>query len=221
MIEGLIFDMDGTMVDNMMVHHRAWQRKLLSLGISMSLDEVKEHIHGVNEEILERLFGDRFSPTERKRISYEKEAAYRDIFADQLQLIPGLSTLLHQAHQQGVSMAIGTAAPPENVDFVLDGLGLRHFFGGVVHARNVEKGKPDPETFIRAAQSIEVPIDRCLVFEDSLAGARTARNAGCETVIITTTHTKEEFTEFDHILKFIEDFSELTLKEILTLKTAN
>ena len=52
-----IFDMDGTMVDNMMVHHRAWQRKLAALGLPLTLEEVRLQIHGINEEIIERLFG--------------------------------------------------------------------------------------------------------------------------------------------------------------------
>lgn len=217
MIKGLIFDLDGTMVDNMMVHHEAWQRKLASLGIDMSMAEVKEHIHGVNEEILERLFGNRFTPEERKRIAWEKELEYREIFADRLQLIHGLDLFLAETHQAGIAMAIGTAAPPENVDFVLDQLNLRNYFTGIIHARHVSKGKPDPETFVMAAQTIGIPVRNCLVFEDSLAGARTAKNAGCHAIIVTSTHAREEFQEFDHILKFINDFSEITLKEILLL----
>ncbi len=79
-MKGIIFDMDGTMVDNMMVHHRAWQRKLAQLGLDMTLEEVMESIHGVNTEILARLFGDRFTPEDCKRIAWEKEYEYRQIF---------------------------------------------------------------------------------------------------------------------------------------------
>lgn len=219
MIEGLIFDMDGTMVDNMMMHHRAWQRKLASLGIEMTLAQVKEHIHGVNEEILERLFGDRFTPEERKRIAWEKEAEYREIFADQLTLIPGLETFLMSVRTEGLSMAIGTAAPPENVDFVLDHLSLRPYFQAVIHARHVTRGKPDPQTFTLAAESMGIAVENCLVFEDSLAGAETAKNAGCRAIIITTTHHRDEFRKFDHILRFITDYTEISLTEILSNST--
>lgn len=221
MIGGFIFDMDGTMVDNMMVHHHAWQRKLASMGIVMSLDEIKEQVHGVNEEILERLFGERFTPEERKQLAYEKEAEYRDIFADQLQLVPGLHRFLEDVRDYGLPMAIGTAAPPENVDFVVDNLGLRSFFKGIMHARNVSRGKPDPEAFILAAASMGVPAEQCIVFEDSVTGARTARNAGCSAIIVTTTHEPQEFIEFDHILKFIPDFSDLKLSDVLSLKLRN
>ena len=74
-IKAILFDMDGTMIDNMMIHHRAWQRKLKEYGLDLSMAEVKERIHGVNEEILEREFGDRFTPEQRKRIAWEKEGS--------------------------------------------------------------------------------------------------------------------------------------------------
>ena len=93
-MKAVIFDMDGTMVDNMMIHHKAWQRKLNEYGLNLSLEEVKESIHGVNHEILKRLFGNRFNDKERIRISSEKEAEYRNIFADSLHLVKGLPEFL-------------------------------------------------------------------------------------------------------------------------------
>ena len=73
-MKALIFDMDGTMIDNMMIHHYAWQEKLAELGVVWSIEEVKAKVHGVNEEILERLFGDRFTPQERTIIAAEKRS---------------------------------------------------------------------------------------------------------------------------------------------------
>ena len=216
-MKGIIFDMDGTMIDNMMIHHRAWQQKLAEYGLEMTIEEVKEKIHGVNLEILERLFGNRFTPEERVRISWEKEEAYRQIYKPHLKLITGLSTFLDEIQTAGIPMAIGTAAPPENANFVLDQLQLRSYFKGVFHSGNVKKGKPDPEIFELAADSIGIPLSDCLVFEDSLAGAETARNAGCPTVIITTTHAKEEFRHFSHILKFMADYKSVNLAEIQLL----
>ncbi len=197
------------MVDNMMVHHRAWQRKLASLGLEMSLEDVRQSIHGINEEIIERLFGERFSPDERRRIAGEKEAEYRNIIRPELQLLPGLDAFLKTAFQLGIPMGIGTAAPPENVHFVLDELQLRPLFRTVIDAKMVSRGKPDPEVFLRVAENLGLPPEQCLVFEDSPTGAEATRRAGMPAVILSTTHTPDEFSGFDNILCIAPDFTGL------------
>ncbi|MDX1908344.1 MAG: HAD family phosphatase [Bacteroidia bacterium] len=214
-MQGLIFDMDGTMVDNMMVHHRAWQIRLAELGLEMTLEEVHREIHGKNEEIIERLFGDRFTPEERRQVAWEKEARYREVFKDQLRPLDGLMDLLAAAQAAGIPMGIGTAAPPENVHFVLDHLPLRPYFRAVVDSGVVSKGKPDPEVFIRVAEAIGVPVTACLVFEDSPTGAETARRAGCPAFILTTTHAAAEFAHFPHIIGSAPDYRGLDLHELL------
>ncbi|MEL6251032.1 MAG: HAD family phosphatase [Bacteroidota bacterium] len=214
-IKGLIFDMDGTMVDNMMVHHHAWQRKLASLGMEMSLEEVMEKAHGINEEIIARLFGDRFNPDERKKISAEKEAEYREIFRDQLKLVDGLKELLDDLMARDFPMAVGTAAPPENANFVVENLHLAPYFKGIFHARSVKKGKPDPEIFQLAAASMGLKPKDCLIFEDSLTGVETALNAGTKAVVITTTHTEEEFKKYPNVLFFIKDFRDERLLKLV------
>lgn len=212
---GFIFDMDGTMVDNMMVHHRAWQAKLAEEGLNFTLEEVIAHCHGRNDEILIRVFEDRLSPEERRRISSEKEAQYRLIFKDRLQLVDGLMDFLQRAHELRIPMAIGTAALIENVDFVLDTLNIRHLFTAIVSERDVTKGKPDPEVFHKAATLMGIPVENCLVFEDSPVGIRTARNAGMPAVIVTTTHRAEEFAGFDNVLQLIKDYTEVAPDRLL------
>ena len=76
----IIFDMDGTMVDNMMTHHRGWQKTLAAYGLQLTMDDVMATCHGKNVEIIERLFPGQYSLAERERISFEKESGYREIF---------------------------------------------------------------------------------------------------------------------------------------------
>jgi beta-phosphoglucomutase family hydrolase len=216
-MKGIIFDLDGTMIDNMMIHHQAWQRKLASLGLHMTIEEVMDQIHGINEEIVLRLFGDKYSAEERARISWEKEKEYRDIFANQLQLLPGLPEFLQRLKQTDIPLAIGTAAPPENVDFVLDNLDIRSLFKSVINSKDVSLGKPNPEVFLKSAENIGIPIEDCLVFEDSVVGAETALNAGCPVVVVTTTHQRDEFTHFPHVIKFIQDYHKLQLEDLARL----
>ncbi|MFT7121038.1 MAG: beta-phosphoglucomutase [Neolewinella sp.] len=205
--QALLFDLDGTLVDNMMVHHRAWQRKLKELGLDYSLERVKEEIHGVNLEILERLFGDQFSLEERKQIAWDKEAAYRDIFADDFEanIVPGALDFIRQAHAIGIPMAIGTAGPKENAFFVVDKLGIRDLMGHIVHSGMVSKGKPNPEVFQQGADALGVPLNQCIIFEDSVTGAQAANNADAPVILLTTTHEAAEFEE-QTVANFRNDF---------------
>ncbi len=212
---GLIFDMDGTMVDNMMVHHRAWQKRLEEEGLKLTLEQVIASCHGKNDDILLRLFGDKYTFEERDRISAEKEANYREIFLPQLKLVDGLSQLLEEAYQMAIPMGIGTAARLENVNFVLDNLNIRHYFKAIVCDRDVTKGKPDPEVFFKVADLLGIAYKFNLVFEDSPTGAKTARNAGMKAIIITTTHQKEEFADFSNILTCENNYTNINLSESL------
>ena len=205
-----LFDMDGTLIDNMMVHHRAWQSQLRSLGIDWSLAEVKEKVHGVNVEILERLFGDRFSPAERRRISDEKEAAYRRIYANELVLLPGLEAFLDRAKLLGIPMAVATAAPADNALWVMKQLQLDRYFSVIRHAGDVQRGKPDPQVFELAADALGVAASDCLIFEDSVTGAEAAKRAEAKAVILTTTHDRAEFADYEHILAFGDDYGAWT-----------
>ncbi len=204
--------MDGTMIDNMMVHHKAWQRKLSTLGLDMTIEQVISEIHGVNDEIINRLFGDRFSAQEVKQIAWDKEKEYRDIFGDKLILIDGLEEFIIECHKLRIPMGIGTAAPAENVDFVLDKLNIRDYFKTVINSNMVSKGKPDPEVFLKVAEGLNIPLSDCLVFEDSPTGALTAENGGSSSIVITTTHKKKEFQHVSSVQGFIKDYSNCTIE---------
>ena len=217
MAKSVIFDLDGTMIDNMMVHHRAWQSKLAEYGIEMTVDEVQRRIHGVNIEILEREFPGRFTIDERILIAKEKEETYRHIYAPELELLTGLPKLLHDLKAANILMAVGSAAPPENVDFVLNTLNLWHYFNAVRHSGDVDRGKPDPQVYEMLLDEIAVSPDDCIIFEDSRTGAIAASRAGCKVIIVTTTHQPAEFSDVPGVIKFISDFSEITVEEIKSL----
>lgn len=203
--------MDGTMIDNMMVHHRAWQKKLKELGLDMTLEEVHQKVHGVNVEILKRLFGDRFTPEERVQISWEKEEEYRRIYKPELKLIDGLPNFLNRLKAQKIPLAIGSAAPPGNVDFVLDNLDIRHYFESIKHSDDVVQGKPNPEIYLKLTAELGLSPKDCLVFEDTPTGAEAAWRAGCPLVVVTTTHEENEFSEFEGIQCFIKNYHEVDI----------
>ncbi|MFD0749826.1 HAD family hydrolase [Mucilaginibacter calamicampi] len=208
-MRAFIFDLNGTMIDDMEFHTRAWQHLLNhDLGGNFTWDEVKAQMYGKNPEVLVRMFGaDRFTADEMKELSFEKERRYQKEFLPQLALLPGLHQFLDKAHKAGIVMGIGSAAIPFNIDFVLDNLNIRHYFKAIVSADDVTISKPHPETYLRVAELLQVAPADCLVFEDVPKGAEAALNAGMPSVILTTTHQQHEFEGLPNVIHFADDFT--------------
>jgi beta-phosphoglucomutase family hydrolase len=206
--KAFIFDLNGTMINDMEYHSRAWYHILNSdLGGNFTRDEVKQNMYGKNHELLVRMFGpNRFTQEEMDTLSVEKEKRYQKEYLPQLALLPGLMEFLETAYQANIPMAIGSAAIPFNIDFVLDNLQIRKYFKVVVSADDVEKSKPDPETYLKAAEQLLIAPANCLVFEDVPKGAEAALNAGMKCVILTTTHQQHDFDYLDNVLHFSPNF---------------
>jgi len=207
--KAFLFDLNGTMIDDMSYHIRAWHRLLNELGAPISLEATKEQCYGKNGELLERIFPGRFTNEEKDRMSYEKEKQYQQEFRPFLALLHGLEDFIRYWHARGVKMAIGSAAIMYNIDFVLDGLQLRSYFDAIVSADDVAVSKPDPETYLSCARLLGIdPVD-CLVFEDAPKGVESARNAGMDAVVITTMHEEHEFDRYDNVIACIPDYQTL------------
>lgn len=202
-----LFDLNGTMVDDMQYHISAWYEILNGLGAGISMERTKEECYGKNHELLERIFPGRFSEHEKEHMSQEKERAYRHFFQPHLRLIAGLDHFLQQAHERGIRMAIGSAAIRSNIDFVLDGTDIRHYFSAIISADDVARSKPHPETFLKCAAALGVAPDACIVFEDAPKGVEAARNAGMQALVLTTMHTADEFGGYPNIIGFARDFT--------------
>lgn len=196
------------MVDDMEFHGRAWFEILtVRLGAGLTEEQVKHQMYGRNDELLKRVFGaNRFTPQELEELGLEKERLYQKEYLPHLQLLPGLFDLLVKASNARVRMAIGSAALPLNIDFILDTLNIRHYFHAVISAVDVVNSKPDPETYTLAAAQLGLPAAECLVFEDAPKGVECAQNAGMDAVVLTTTHPKEDFASYPNVVRFADDF---------------
>jgi beta-phosphoglucomutase len=153
-----LFDLNGTMIDDMAYHHDIWYDLLVKhLGAKLSREEVKHQMYGRNDELLIRIFGpNKFSPEQIEEISHDKEVRYQNYYGPHVQLLPGLLSFLEGAGTVGIKIAIGSAAIPFNIDFVLDKLSIRHHFGAVVSSLDVKISKPHPETYLMAAARLNV-----------------------------------------------------------------
>jgi HAD superfamily hydrolase (TIGR01509 family) len=210
--KGFLFDLNGTMVNDMPYHIEAWQKEILKLGGQLTLEEMKHQCYGKNDELLERVFPGRFTMEEKIKIGNDKEALYRIEFKPYLKLIDGLATFLAKANEQQIKMAIGSAAITENINFVIDNMQIAHYFGAIVSANHVVKSKPHPETFLKCADLLLLDPKDCLVFEDTPKGVECAMNAGMKAVVILGEHQKEEFAPFENVIHFTKDY--LALAEI-------
>ncbi len=204
--KAFLFDLNGTMIDDMDYHVRSWHRILNSLGAEITKEQAKAECYGKNHELIERIFPGRFSTEEKDRMSLDKERQYQAEYKPSLALLPGLMDLLVNAKQRNISMAIGSAAIMLNIDFVIDGLDIRKYFDFIVSADDVINSKPNPETYLKCASGLNIAPEACLVFEDVPKGVESAANAGMKTMVLTTTHEKHEFSAFNNILGFSKDY---------------
>jgi beta-phosphoglucomutase len=203
------------MIDDMHYHIKAWHRILNELGANISVQRTKEECYGKNHELIERIFPGIYSMEEKERMSLEKETEYQQQFGPNLQFIAGFESFLIRAKEQGIKTAIGSAAIMFNINFVLDGLNIRHLIDAVVSADDVDQSKPHPETFLKCAEVLRVDPADCLVFEDAPKGVEAAGRAGMDCVVITTMHAAEEFFSYQNINTFIKDYSDKQLTKLL------
>jgi beta-phosphoglucomutase family hydrolase len=216
-VEAFIFDLNGTMIDDMAFHVKAWYHLLNDeLGAGLSEEQVKVQMYGKNSEVMDRIFGKgHFSVEEADRLSLEKEKRYQAAYLPHLKLIEGLGEFLEAVRQKDIPMAIGSAAIPFNIDFVLDNLQLRQYFSAIVSANDVEQSKPDPETYLKAAALLHTAPRHCLVFEDAPKGVEAALNAGMQSVVLTTMHEKDEFLQYPNVVQFIEKYSNTLIQQLV------
>lgn len=182
-MRAFIFDMDGTLADNLPVHEVAWQLFLKNHGYDLPLEEVAEKVFGTESECIQRFFGP-LEADEIQRLGHEKEELYRKMYRSSMAARPGLEAFLEKARAAGFRIALGTAGGRENVEYLIGGLGLFPFFEAIVTAEDVQKGKPDPEVFLLAAQKLGIAPADCLVFEDSDKGIEAAKRAGMAVVAV-------------------------------------
>lgn len=216
-VKAFLFDLNGTMIDDMQFHCKAWYNILNDdLQANLSWDQVKEQMYGKNTELLIRVFGkERFTQEEMDTLSVEKEKRYQAEYRPILKLIDGLDEFLEEAKSAGIRMGIGSAAIPFNINFVLDGLSLHHYFKSIVSADDVIESKPDPETYLKGATELGVLPEECIVFEDAPKGVEAAQRAGMKAIVLTTMHEAHEFAAYSNIIGFIKDYNDLVFKNLI------
>lgn len=211
-IKGVIFDMDGVVVDNHDYHFEAWMDFAEKYEFDLDEEIYREKFNGkTNADLFQMIFGD-LSQEEIDEFTEEKEEMYRERYLPDMIPHTGLVEFLEKLKKKKIKVALGTSAPTANVDFVLDTLKLRGYFPIIVDGTMVTKGKPDPEVYELCCSKLGFDPKNCLVFEDSFAGLESAQGAGCEVVAVATSHRPVELQEKTD--RIIFDFTE-AMKYIL------
>lgn len=212
----VIFDMDGTMVDNTPYHYKTWQVMFEKYGMG----ELTSHTYysefsGVPVfDTVERLFGSNRDNDGLNQLVKEKETIYQDLYTAHATPVNGLIELLEELKQNGIKIAIASSASIHDIDFVLERIHVRDYFDVIVDGSQVSKGKPSPEIFLKTADSLQTLPANCAVIEDSIAGIKAGNAAGMQVIGITTGNTAEKLQPSALV---INDFTQLNVKKLAEL----
>lgn len=199
--DAAIFDMDGTMINNMSFHRDAWLAFAKRYGQDLTPKEFAEKFSGKkNDQLFEMFFNKKLNKEEITLFTEEKEGMYRALYAKAITEISGLTKVLKELQLQNKKLAIATTAPKANRDFGLEALGLTDIFLVILGDEHVTNGKPHPEIYLKTAEQLEVQPNRCLVFEDSPPGVKAGINAGMKVVGVLSTHAKEDLRDADYFI---------------------
>ncbi len=190
MRNGVIFDMDGVLVDSGPAHHESWRLLARRFGIEISEERFKASFGQPSRDIIRLIWGD-VSDDEVRRHDDDKEAIYRDLIRNRVPLMPGCRDTLLRLQAAGLVLAVATSGPPDNLELVLGEGDLGGFFAATIHGFDIEHGKPAPDCFLLAAERIGLPPAVCAVVEDAPVGVRAGVTAGMKVIGLAGTHPPE------------------------------
>ena len=175
----MLWDLDGTLVDSAELHWLSWRDTLAAEGMAISYEQFAASFGQKNDRVLAGWLGPDTPAEWIVRIGAAKEAAYRRLAREHgLTALPGGVDWIRRLHARGWKQAIASSAPRQNIDVMLQALGVREKLDAIVGAEDVTAGKPEPQVFLAAAAALSLPSSRCVVIEDAAAGVEAARRAG-------------------------------------------
>ncbi len=213
-MKALLFDLDGTLIDSMPLHHEAWRQWYAAQGLPFDEAGFFAATAGrTNAEILADLFPAR-GEAERWQMAEDKEAMYRALARERLQLIDGAMAVLDAARGQGLKLAVCTASPPGNLAVAFERFGFGERVDTVTSPADGLRGKPHPDIFAEAARRLGAAPADCIVFEDAPLGVEAARRAGMRAFALTTTLPASAFAGFPNLIGSASSFAGLRLEQL-------
>jgi tRNA threonylcarbamoyl adenosine modification protein YeaZ len=215
---GVIWDMDGVIIDSADLHFQSWREALAKRGIEMSRAQFDETFGWRNDDIFEYVTGRRPSMAEVATVGGEKEAVYRKMVAGKARFFPGVLELMSSLKEGGFQQGVASSAPPENLALIIKEMKLDPFIEATIDASQVSRGKPDPQVFLKAAEKLGLAANACLVIEDAVAGVEAARRAGMAVIAVSNTHPKEKLMAADLVVDSLEEVEASRLLDLINAK---
>ncbi len=203
-IRAVLWDMDGVLVDTSERHYATWSQVLGEAGIPFNREQFQKIFGRKNSEFLSVIFGRELDMATMLQLSERKERLFREGLDGQVRTMPGVKEWLARLKNLGFRQAVASSAPQANVDALVDGAGIRSYFDAVVSSADLP-GKPDPAVFLRAAELLEVPADRCVVFEDAVPGVEAAKRAGMRCIATTASNPADALQAADLVVKGLDE----------------
>jgi beta-phosphoglucomutase len=212
---GVIFDMDGVLVDSFDPHFDSWLALARETGTGFTREQFAATFGRTSREILAELWPHPLTEAQIKQYDDRKEALYREIIRTNFPEMPGARKLIADLKDAGFRLAVGSSGPLANIDAALEGLGHRERFDAVVSAHDVAIGKPHPEVFLKAAEKLGLTPADCVVVEDAPAGIEAANRAGIACIAITGTAPRERLAGARIIIESLSELSPQRIAELI------
>jgi beta-phosphoglucomutase len=214
LLKGILWDMDGVLVDTGEYHYRSWAKVLAEYDLDFSRSFFRDTFGMNNEGVLTALMGESLTPALLAEIGDQKEEAFRNAVSGNARPLPGVVDWLKRLLDAGFQQGIASSAPQENIDALVDQMGLRPYFKVIISGSKMP-AKPAPDLFLRVAAQLEVPAERCIVVEDAVAGVEAAVRAGMACVAVTTTNRAEALAGADIVVGQLHDLPTDTFERLL------
>ena len=210
---GVIFDMDGVLIDSAAPHLQSWRLLAAELGTQVSEQQCAALFGRQNRDIIPALFGET-TPERIQALADRKELLYRDLVRRDPPIVEGAVDLIRALHETGARLAIGSSAPRANIDLVLSAMDVSDLMHAVVSGDEVSRGKPDPQVFQMACERLALTPGRCVVVEDAPVGITAAKAAGTHAVAVLMHHSRESFV---HSNLIVDELRQLTPEMLAAL----
>jgi len=217
-VRAVIWDMDGVIADTGAFHCRSWQFAFNKQGITFTEADFQRIFGQRNDTIIRLILGREVTQSEIESIANDKEVYFRETVKSHVRPFPGVMALLKTQKTHGISAAVASSAPLENIQLILAEAGIADYFQAIVFGKEVSEGKPSPQVFLKAAEKLGVEPANCIVIEDAVAGVAGAKRAGMRCIAVTNTHEAAGLSQADLVVDSLEKVGIRELERLFSLK---